>query len=55
MNHVSHTDTKRAENIQIIITSTQEADNVIPTQDRYVSYRYTMRVRVNKTARNIRI
>ena len=29
---VSRADTERAEHIQIIITSTQEADNVIPYQ-----------------------
>ena len=29
--------------------------NVIPTQERYVTFRYTLRVGVVKTARNIKI
>ena len=30
--HVSHAGTERAEHIRIIITSAQEADNMIPDQ-----------------------
>ena len=45
--------TERAEHIQIIITSTQEVDNMILTQDRNVAYGYTIQVGVIRTSRNI--
>ena len=35
---LSHAGTECAEYIHIIITSTQEADNVIPTSDRWIPY-----------------
>ena len=41
--------------IHIVLTSTQQVDNVIPTKERYVVFRYTLRVVVIKTARNIKI
>ena len=41
--------------IQIMLTSTQKADNVLPTLDRHVAFGYTIRTRVIKTARNIGI
>ena len=47
-----HAGTENAENIQIITTSAQKVDNVIPTLDRLLS---TIRVGVIKTAGNIGI
>ena len=49
---MSHTSTKRAEHIQIIITSVQKADNVIPA---YYWLLSIIRAGVIKTAGNIRI
>ena len=51
-----HSGTEREEHIQIIINSTQEADIVIPTQDRPCGLSLsTIWVRVIKTAGNTRI
>ena len=47
---LSHTGTERVEHTQIIITSAQKSDNVIPTLDRSLSM---IRIRVIKTDRNI--
>ena len=47
---LSHTGTERVEHTQIIITSAQNSDNVIPTLDRSLSM---IRIRVIKTDRNI--
>ena len=48
----AHTGTEHAEHIQIIITSVQKADNMIPTEDRLLS---NIQVRVIKIASNIRM
>ena len=54
--YMLHADTVRAEHIQIIINSTKEADNVIPTQERLCGLSLsTLWVGVIKTADNIRI
>ena len=37
MEGVSHAGTERAEHIQIIITSAQDSDNVIPTLEKLLS------------------
>ena len=50
--NLSHAGTEHAEHIQIIITSMENADNVIPTLDQLLS---TIWVRVIKTTVNIRI
>ena len=51
---VSHAGTESAEHIQIIITSTQEADNMIPTQERSCGLLLSaIRAGVIKTAVNI--
>ena len=53
---LSQSGTEHAEHIQIIITSTQEAVNLIPTQDWSCGLSLsTIRVGLIKTARNIRI
>ena len=49
---VSNASNEREEHIQIIITSAQKADNVIPTLERSIS---TVWVRVIKTISNIEI
>ena len=41
--------------IQIVLTSTQKVDNVIPTQERYVAFGYNLWVGAIKTTGNIRI
>ena len=41
---VSHAGTERAEHIQIIVTSAQEVDNVIPYWVQYLFKRYTVKV-----------
>ena len=40
--------------IQIVLTSAQKVDNVIPTKDRYADFGYT-NLRVGVTSGNIRI
>ena len=53
---VSHAGTERAEHIQILIISMQEAYNMIPTQDQSCGlYISTIRDRLIKTTRNISI
>ena len=54
--HVLHAGTERTEHIHILITSVQETDNVIPTQDRSCGLSLsTIWAGVIKTAMNIRI
>ena len=52
---MSHASNERVEHINIIITSPQEADNVIPNQDRCGLSLSNIQVRLIKTAVNKKI
>ena len=53
-NGVLHAVNERVEHIQILIISTKEADNAIPTQDRYYGLSLnTIQVKSIKTSGNI--
>ena len=41
--------------MQVVLTSMQKVDNVIPNQERYVAFGYTLQVGVIKNVGDVRI